>query len=47
MSKKAHEISTTSFVFKGIKAVGIAAGWMNSQKDREKFMKMFDHIQVG
>uniref|UniRef100_A0A914BYU9 Enoyl-[acyl-carrier-protein] reductase, mitochondrial n=1 Tax=Acrobeloides nanus TaxID=290746 RepID=A0A914BYU9_9BILA len=44
MSKKSHLISTSSFVFKNIKAVGIAAGWLLPQKPG-KVQAMFDHIQ--
>lgn len=47
MSKKPSEISTTAFVFKGIKASGVAIGpWMQIPENKEKVDKMFDDLQV-
>lgn len=45
MSKKAHEISTSSLVFNGITAVGVAnALWMANHEEETKIM--LSEIQV-
>uniref|UniRef100_A0A914C7Y3 Enoyl-[acyl-carrier-protein] reductase, mitochondrial n=1 Tax=Acrobeloides nanus TaxID=290746 RepID=A0A914C7Y3_9BILA len=46
MSRKAHEISTGSFVFKNLRAFGCAVGpWVQQPENKEKVKKMFDHLE--
>ncbi|KAE9555522.1 hypothetical protein FO519_001290 [Halicephalobus sp. NKZ332] len=46
MSKQASQISTSSFVFKGIRACGVAIGpWMQIPENKDKVLKMFEDLQ--
>ncbi|KAI1704000.1 zinc-binding dehydrogenase domain-containing protein [Ditylenchus destructor] len=46
MSKKPSEFLTSSFVFKNLKAIGVAIGfWMSLPENRKSMEKMFRHLE--
>ena len=48
MSKKPSEIPTSAFVFKGIRAFGVAVGkWMLIEENRPLVIGMFDELQAS